>query len=562
MSMALTLTAPVSAQTAPSAIPEPDIGDLVNFTTIHEPYTAVDPWVDPVEIAGLNPNDLAPAPEFDRLSFHQSSTFATGVDTVPTTDERLEELADRHIRVLQTLSTLDQLIETNADDIAQQRPLIGQLLEEIADDQQNELRLADEIRIHREAIAEFAVRAFIAEDDLDSALDLPDTGFSESRVVTDEVRTDQVHQINVREEELAERQQRRMVHEAELSRVRSQLSALRAERHDLLDTRSEIEPLLGRTEATYQVELHTRLVDFVEGTNIPLVALNAYVIAERTLAEEQPECGIRWSMLAGIGHIESFHGHFGDSTLDINGHTTQDIRGPALDGRILSGEEFLGPDGEVPAATGRTEDLTIPKAPAAAPASPATVPSTPDTPQTSLLGDTEPVPGDDSPTTSDPAPVIRRLALIEDSDGGELDGDTTFDRAVGPMQFIPQTWRLFEQDGNLDEELDPQNIYDASLASARYLCASTSTMTTVEGELRAYFAYNHDTEYSENVRAAGLEYATQIEIAELDDELTDDELTDEGTFPRGLADPNQTELDVVLRETLRELAQIDIPDFS
>ena len=45
-------------------------------------------------------------------------------------------------------------------------------------------------------------------------------------------------------------------------------------------------------------------------------------------------------------------------------------------------------------------------------------------------------------------PIPRRAAgrdngnmEIMDTDGGELDGDPTLDRAMGPMQFIPETWR-------------------------------------------------------------------------------------------------------------------------
>ncbi|TNC20912.1 lysozyme family protein [Amycolatopsis alkalitolerans] len=35
------------------------------------------------------------------------------------------------------------------------------------------------------------------------------------------------------------------------------------------------------------------------------------------------------------------------------------------------------------------------------------------------------------------------FAAIRDTDGGALDGDKTWDRAVGPMQFIPSAWRRY-----------------------------------------------------------------------------------------------------------------------
>ena len=34
------------------------------------------------------------------------------------------------------------------------------------------------------------------------------------------------------------------------------------------------------------------------------------------------------------------------------------------------------------------------------------------------------------------------FAAIADTDGGEWDGDRVWDRAVGPLQFIPSSWQL------------------------------------------------------------------------------------------------------------------------
>jgi membrane-bound lytic murein transglycosylase B len=41
---------------------------------------------------------------------------------------------------------------------------------------------------------------------------------------------------------------------------------------------------------------------------------------------------------------------------------------------------------------------------------------------------------------------------------------------MGPMQFIPGTWRLFGVDGDGDGVADPQDVEDASAATAAYLC--------------------------------------------------------------------------------------------
>ncbi|MEU1212305.1 lytic transglycosylase domain-containing protein [Streptomyces sp. NPDC005791] len=93
------------------------------------------------------------------------------------------------------------------------------------------------------------------------------------------------------------------------------------------------------------------------------------------------------------------------------------------------------------------------------------------------------------------------FALIKDTDGGAYDGDSTHDRAVGPMQFIPSTWATWGQDGNGDGRKDPNNIYDAALAAGRYLCAGPRDLTLATDLDRAVLSYNHSTEYLRTVRS-------------------------------------------------------------
>jgi membrane-bound lytic murein transglycosylase B len=88
---------------------------------------------------------------------------------------------------------------------------------------------------------------------------------------------------------------------------------------------------------------------------------------------------------------------------------------------------------------------------------------------------------------------------IADSDGGALDGDPVYDRAVGPMQFIPQTWSRFAADGNEDGTATPFNLYDATLAAARYLCRASKGLQDEPGLRTAYFSYNHSLDYVERV---------------------------------------------------------------
>ncbi|MEW1549177.1 lytic transglycosylase domain-containing protein [Streptomyces tsukubensis] len=98
-------------------------------------------------------------------------------------------------------------------------------------------------------------------------------------------------------------------------------------------------------------------------------------------------------------------------------------------------------------------------------------------------------------------PVLNGVgfANIPDTDNGAYDGDTVYDRAVGPMQFIPSTWASWGQDANGDGRKDPNNIYDAALAAGRYLCANDRDLTKANDLERAILGYNRSREYLNTV---------------------------------------------------------------
>ncbi|MGQ0717172.1 MAG: lytic transglycosylase domain-containing protein [Pseudonocardiales bacterium] len=102
------------------------------------------------------------------------------------------------------------------------------------------------------------------------------------------------------------------------------------------------------------------------------------------------------------------------------------------------------------------------------------------------------------------APGVRAIA---DTDGGLLDGDTVWDRAVGPFQFIPSTWAAWRADGNLDGISDPQSIDDSALAAAQYLCADNRNLGSGDDWLRAILSYNNSVEYAQLVYGFSQGYA-------------------------------------------------------
>ena len=164
------------------------------------------------------------------------------------------------------------------------------------------------------------------------------------------------------------------------------------------------------------------------GPAIPALTLRAYREAAAWAAGFDPGCRLPWTVLAGIGRIESNHGLFGGAATRFSaaGTVSPRITGPPLDGN--------------------------------------------------------------------------GVASIPDSDGGRWDGDATWDRAVGPMQFIPTTWRSLGRDGNGDRVADPNNLFDAAVSAAGYLCLGGDGSLADPARLRqAIYAYNHSWDYVDAV---------------------------------------------------------------
>ncbi|MEJ2887902.1 lytic transglycosylase domain-containing protein [Actinomycetospora aeridis] len=166
--------------------------------------------------------------------------------------------------------------------------------------------------------------------------------------------------------------------------------------------------------------------------DIPEGVLAAYQGAEANLAGTAPGCRLPWSLVAGIGKVESDHARGG--AIDGAGTTLSPILGPVLDG------------------TGAN-------------------------------------------------------AAIPDTDGGTLDGDTLWDRAVGPTQFIPSTFGTYGADGNGDGTADPNNVHDATVATGRYLCAGGLDLADPAQVHDAVFRYNHSESYVDTVLQWAATYA-------------------------------------------------------
>ncbi len=87
------------------------------------------------------------------------------------------------------------------------------------------------------------------------------------------------------------------------------------------------------------------------------------------------------------------------------------------------------------------------------------------------------------------------FAVVRDTDGGRYDGSAQYDRAVGPMQFLPGTWAWAGRDGDADGRRDPQNVVDASFAAAAYLCRGGRNLSREAALRDAFWSYNQSADY-------------------------------------------------------------------
>ena len=98
---------------------------------------------------------------------------------------------------------------------------------------------------------------------------------------------------------------------------------------------------------------------------------------------------------------------------------------------------------------------------------------------------------------------------------GNTGGRAVYARAMGPMQFLPGTWSRYASDGDGDGRADPQNLFDATLAAARYLCSGGLNLRNQSQALTSILRYNNSMAYAQNVLGWAAAYATGVAPVDL-----------------------------------------------
>ncbi|GAA0964706.1 lytic murein transglycosylase [Actinocorallia libanotica] len=100
--------------------------------------------------------------------------------------------------------------------------------------------------------------------------------------------------------------------------------------------------------------------------------------------------------------------------------------------------------------------------------------------------------------------VLAAIGQVE-SDHGTNVGPSSAG-ALGPMQFMPATWKSYGVDGDRDGKADIMNPYDAIPSAARYLCAAGAQRDLY----KAVYAYNHADWYVRKVLSLADAYARRF----------------------------------------------------
>jgi hypothetical protein len=78
------------------------------------------------------------------------------------------------------------------------------------------------------------------------------------------------------------------------------------------------------------------------------------------------------------------------------------------------------------------------------------------------------------------------------------------------MQFLPGTWSRYASDGDGDGKADVQNLFDSTLAAARYLCSGGLNLRDPNQVMAAILRYNNSVAYARNVLGWAAAYATGV----------------------------------------------------
>jgi membrane-bound lytic murein transglycosylase B len=130
------------------------------------------------------------------------------------------------------------------------------------------------------------------------------------------------------------------------------------------------------------------------------------------------------------------------------------------------------------------------------------------------------------------------FAAIRDTDDGRLDEDPEWDRAVGPLQFIPGTWAWIGVDADGDGSANPHDIDDAAAATARYLCAHGGDLSRTDQLRAAILRYNNSGAYADAVLAWADGYAGRVTVV---DDPEPPPAEDAETAPVTASEPAATE---------------------